>query len=216
VLLGDFLYIQSIAMALKTKTYDLIDILADVTAQMIEGELIEYSVSGNPELSEDLYLDIIDKKTAQLFADSCRIGGHLAGAAPADIARLKDFGLRLGLAFQIVDDLLDYTGDTSILGKPVLSDFREGRITLPLIHALRRTSGDIRDELIGAVRDRNTGPSTAAKILAAIAATASLDYAASRAAAYIREAKEILAGFPAGEHRDSLGRIADMILQRKK
>ncbi len=200
----------------STKTYDLIDILADVTAQMIEGELIEYSVSGNPELSEDRYLEIINKKTAELFADSCRIGGHLAGAPPADIARLKDFGLRLGLAFQIVDDLLDYTGDTATLGKPVLSDFREGRITLPLIHALRRTSGHVRDKLIGAIRDRNTGPGTAAKILAAITATDSLDYAAGRAAAYIGEAKEILDGFPAGEHRDSLSRIADIILRRKK
>jgi len=216
VLLGDFLYIQSIAMALKTKTYDLIDILADVTAQMIEGELIEYSMSGNVDLAEDSYLEIIDKKTAQLFADSCQIGGRLAGASPADVRLLKDFGLQLGLAFQIVDDLLDYTGDATTLGKPVLSDFREGRVTLPLIHALRLTSGEAREDIIRGYRDRAVDPNAAAKILAAIAKTASLDYAFDRATSYVARAKEILAAFPATEHRESLDRIGDLVLRRKK
>jgi len=216
VLLGDFLYIQSISMALKTKSYDLIDILAAVTAQMIEGELIEYSMSGNPDLPEDLYLEIIDKKTAQLFADSCQIGGRLAGASSADAGRLKDFGLHLGLAFQIVDDLLDYTGDATTLGKPVLSDFREGRVTLPLIHSFRLTAGEAREDLIRGYRDRAVDPNAAAKILAAVAKTASLDYAFDRASSYVAKAKEILAAFPATEHRESLDRIADLVLRRKK
>ena len=216
VLLGDFLYIQSIAMALKTKAYDLIDILADVTAQMIEGELIEYSMSGHPDLTEDLYLDIIDKKTAQLFADSCQIGGRLAGASPAEARRLKDFGLHLGMAFQIVDDLLDYAGDATTLGKPVLSDLREGRVTLPLIHTLCQTAGEAREDLIRGYRDRAADPNAATKILAAIAKTASLDYAFDRATAYIAKAKEILSAFPASEHRASLNRIADLVLRRKK
>ena len=216
VLLGDFLYIQSIAMALKTKVYDLIDILADVTAKMIEGELIEYSMSGNPDLAEDRYLEIIDMKTAQLFADSCLIGGRLAGASPEDALRLKEFGHNLGLAFQIIDDLLDYTGDAATLGKPVLSDIREGRVTLPLIHALRLATGEARADLIRGYRERAGDPKAAARILEAVAKTASLDYANDRAASYIAKAKEILAAFPATAHRESLVRIADLVLRRKK
>jgi octaprenyl-diphosphate synthase len=216
VLLGDFLYIQSIAMALKTRTYDLIDILADVTAQMIEGELIEYSMSGHAELSEEIYLEIINKKTAQLFANSCQIGGRLAGASAEETRRLKEFGLNLGLAFQIVDDLLDYSGDPATLGKPVLSDIREGRVTLPLIHALRKTKGEAREELVRGIRDRAADRNAAAKILEAIAATASLDHARGRAAAYIARAKKVLDAFPASEHRASLDEISDLVLRRKK
>ena len=216
VLLGDFLYIQSIAMALKTKTYDLIDILADVTARMIEGELIEYSVSGNPELSEDVYREIIDKKTAQLFADSCRIGARLASASPEDTRRLTEFGRLIGIAFQIVDDLLDYTGDAATLGKPVLSDIREGRVTLPLIHALRRTAGESREDLLRGYRERAADPKAAEKILAAVAKTASLDYAYAQAASCIGRAKELLAAFAPGEHREALVQIADLVLRRKK
>ena len=173
-------------------------------------------MSGNPDLTEDRYLEIIDKKTAQLFADSCQIGGRLAGAPPEDTLRLKEFGLHLGLAFQIVDDLLDYTGDAATLGKPVLSDIREGRVTLPLIHALRLTAGEAREDLIRGYRERAADPKAADRILAAIAKTASLDYAYDRAASYIGQSKEILAAFPASEHRAALERIADLVLRRKK
>jgi octaprenyl-diphosphate synthase len=216
VLLGDFLYIQSIALALRTKNHAIIDILADVTVRMIEGELIEYSITGKPELSEDLYLEILDKKTAQLFSASCRIGGVLAGFLPEEEQRLCEFGRNLGLSFQIIDDLLDFTGDEATLGKPILSDFREGRITLPLIHALRRTKGQARAKLLHLIHNRKTEKNAGKKILAHIVSHGALDYAYQRAAAFSQKAKDILAAFPKSPHRESLNRMADMVLQRRK
>jgi len=216
VLLGDFLYIQSIALALRTKNHAIIDILADVTVRMIEGELIEYSITGKPELSEDLYLEILDKKTAQLFSASCRIGGVLAGSLPEEEQRLCEFGRNLGLSFQIIDDLLDFTGDEATLGKPILSDFREGRITLPLIHALRRTKGQARVKLLHLIHNRKTEKNAGKKILAHIVSLGALDYAYQRAAAFSQKAKDILAAFPKSPHRESLNRMADMVLQRRK
>jgi octaprenyl-diphosphate synthase len=216
VLLGDFLYIQSIALALRTKNHAIIDILADVTVRMIEGELIEYSITGKPELSEDLYLEILDKKTAQLFSASCRIGGVLAGSLPEEEQRLYEFGRNLGLSFQIIDDLLDFTGDEATLGKPILSDFREGRITLPLIHALRRTKGQARVKLLHLIHNRKTEKNAGKKILAHIVSHGALDYAYQRAAAFSQKAKDILAAFPKSPHRESLNRMADMVLQRRK
>jgi len=216
VLLGDFLYIQSIALALRAKNHNINDILAEVTVQMIEGELVEYSTSGNPDLTEDLYLEILDKKTAQLFSASCRIGGVLAGAAAEEEQRLREFGQNLGLAFQIVDDLLDLTGDEATLGKPVLSDFREGRITLPLIHALRRAKGNARDELLHLLKNRTTEKNAAKKILGHIASSGGLDYAFERAVAFSQKAKKALAAFPSSTYRESLNLMVDLILQRNK
>jgi len=212
VLLGDFLYIQSIALALKTKNHAIIDILADVTAQMVEGELIEYSQSGNTGLGEDQYWEILDKKTARLFSASCQIGGILAGVPSGDQDRLKEYGRNLGLSFQVIDDLLDFRGDEATLGKPVLSDLREGRITLPLIYALRRSNGDLRGELVRLIKESGSAPG---EILDRVAATGALDEAFEQAAACSQKAKDILAAFPESRPRDSLALMADLVLYRK-
>jgi len=214
VLLGDYLYIQSIALALKTKIYPIINLLADVTAAMVEGELIEFSVSGRADLSEDTYLEILDKKTAALFSCACRIGGLLAGVPPGQEEKLHEFGTSLGLAFQIVDDLLDFRGEEKSMGKPVLMDFREGRITLPLIHAVRAARGRNRARLIELIEHRKTRRAAPREVRDLVLAAGGLDYAHERAADFVRKAKESLAEFPAVEHRRSLERIADLVLQR--
>ncbi len=214
VLLGDFLYIQSIALALKTKIYPLIDLLADVTVAMVEGELIEFSMSGRADLSEEVYLEILDKKTAALFSCACRIGGLLAGISPGQQEKLHEFGTSLGLAFQIVDDLLDFKGEEKSMGKPVLSDFREGRITLPLIHAVSAAQGRDRARLVELIENRKTRSDAPRQVRDIVLAAGGLDSAYERAADYVRKAKESLAEFPATEHRQSLERIADLVLQR--
>jgi len=214
VLLGDYLYIQSIALALKTKIYPIIDLLADVTAAMVEGELIEFSVNGQAELSEEVYLEILDKKTAALFSCACRIGGLLAGIPPGREKKLHEFGTSLGLAFQIVDDLLDFKGEEKAMGKPVLSDFREGRITLPLIHAVRAARGSDRTRLVELIENRKTRPDAPQQVRDIVLASGCLDSAYDRATDYVRKAKESLAEFPAAEPRRSLERIADLVLQR--
>jgi octaprenyl-diphosphate synthase len=214
VLLGDFLYIQSIALALKTKIYPIIDLLADVTAAMVEGELIEFSMSGRADLTEDVYLEILDKKTAALFACACRIGGLLAGIPRGQEERLHAFGTSLGLAFQIVDDLLDFNGEEKSMGKRVLTDFREGRVTLPLIHAVQASRGRDRARLIDLIEHRKTRRDAPRRVRDIVLAAGGLNYAHERAADYVRQAKESLAEFPAAESRRSLERIADLVLQR--
>lgn len=214
VLLGDFLYIQTIALALKTRIYPIIDILADVTSRLIEGELIEFSVNGRADLAEETYLEILDKKTASLFAASCHIGGQLAGVPHDGEDRLRRFGTALGLAFQIVDDVLDFQGDAHALGKPVLSDFREGRFTLPLLHALKTADGKARARLLELIEQRKTRADAPLEVQKIVRESGSLEQSLERARMYTREAREILAGFPPSEHRDSLERIADLVLQR--
>jgi octaprenyl-diphosphate synthase len=216
VLLGDFLYIQSIALALKRKNYQVIDLIAEATSRMIEGELLEYYMSGRPDITESLYLEILDKKTASLFSASCQIGGMLGDPSPAFASQLKEFGRYLGLSFQIIDDLLDYAGDEATLGKPVLSDLREGRITLPLIYSLDRASSGDRAELARIIQNRNEEKDFVPKVLGLVNANGALDYAYDQAASYSQKAKDLLVEFPKSDSHDALTLMADFILQRKK
>lgn len=216
VLLGDFLYIKSIGLSLKKKNDRLIDILAEATTEMIEGELIESSWNGKPEIAEPVYLDILDKKTASLFACACRIGGLLGGASPEEEARLARFGRSLGLCFQIVDDWLDYAGDESALGKPVLSDIREGRTTLPLLMALGRSDEKGRRVLLDLVRQCGSKGRRISRILDIVRDKDALNDSLRRARDYAAEAKSALEGFPDSEARKALLTLTDVLLQRKK
>jgi octaprenyl-diphosphate synthase len=216
VLLGDFLYIQSIALALKRKNYQIIDIIAEATSQMIEGELLEYYMSGRPDITESLYLKILDKKTASLFSASCQIGGMLGDPSPAYTGKLREFGRYLGLSFQIIDDLLDFAGDEATLGKPVLSDLREGRITLPLIYTLGRASSGDRAELARVIQNRKLEKDFVQKVLGLVSANGALDYAYDQAASYSQKAKDLLVEFPKTDFQEALTLMADFVLQRKK
>ena len=143
VLLGDFLYIKSMSMALTRDSLDFIRLLCEVTLRMIEGELYQLTKNGIVDLSEDEHFEIIRRKTAYLFAGSARIGGMLGpGTNTEQEDALWDYGLNIGMAFQLVDDLLDFTGEEDALGKPVGGDLREGKMTLPVIHLL--ASGEAR------------------------------------------------------------------------
>src|SRR5215208_4038478 len=154
VLLGDYLYIKSMAMALTQDSLEIIRLLCDVTLRMIEGELYQLTKTGEVDLSEDDHFEIIRRKTAFLFGGCAQIGGMLGGVSPERESALRDYGFNLGIAFQLVDDLLDYTADQAALGKPVGGDLREGKVTLPIIFLLRR-GGEEADALIrDVVRDR--------------------------------------------------------------
>lgn len=216
VLLGDFLYIQSIALALKRKNYEIIDLIAEATSEMIEGELLEFYMSGRTDIAEDRYLDILDKKTASLFSASCEIGGLLGKTSPDFTGRLREFGRNLGMSFQIIDDLLDYTGDASTLGKPVLSDLQEGRITLPLIYSLAATSGADRGELVRIIQNRPAEKASVKSVLAIVRSNGALDYAYGKAAAYSEKAKTLLSEFSPSDARTALTLLADFVLQRTK
>src|SRR6059058_4683489 len=140
VLLGDYLYIKSMALALTHYALEIIRLLCDVTLRMIEGELYQLTKNGDADITEDEHFDIIHRKTAYLFGGCAQIGGMLGGVSAEREQALQEYGFNLGIAFQLVDDLLDFTGDLKAVGKPIGADLREGKMTLPLIHLLR--SGD--------------------------------------------------------------------------
>ena len=140
VLLGDYLYIKSMALALTHDTLDLVRVLCDVTLHMIEGELYQLTKNGDADITEDEHFDIIRRKTAYLFGGCGQIGGMLGKVPTEREQALREYGFNLGVAFQLVDDLLDFTGDAGAVGKPIGSDLREGKVTLPLIHLQRQSS----------------------------------------------------------------------------
>src|SRR5579872_6953579 len=154
VLLGDYLYIRSMAMALTQDSLDVVRLLCDVTLRMIEGELYQLTKTGDASITEEEHLEIIRRKTAFLFAGCAEIGGLLGGATPERCVALREYGFNLGIAFQIVDDVLDFTADAVALGKPIGGDLREGKITLPVILLLQRTDAEVLALIQSIVTDR--------------------------------------------------------------
>jgi octaprenyl-diphosphate synthase len=217
VLLGDYLYIKSMAIALTQDSLDIIRLLCDVTLRMIEGELYQLTKNGDVGIAEEEHFEIIRRKTAYLFAGCARIGGMLGSTTREQQEALWDYGFKLGIAFQVVDDLLDYTADETTLGKPIGSDLREGKVTLPIIRLLSK--GDARaTELISAVvNDRAVTPEQWREIRQLLAATGACDAAYDTALEYATQAKNgLLAAFPASAERDALVSLVDYVVWRDR
>ena len=216
VLLGDYLYIKSIGLSLESRHGRIIRIMADVSARMIQGELDEYARGGDLGLTEEAYLGIIENKTAVLFDACTRIGAVLGRASAAAERDAAEFGLNFGLCFQIVDDLLDITGDERSLGKPVLSDLAEGRVTLPLIHALRTDGRPGRDRIVALLGRRDVTPGEREELVGRLKAAGSLAYASGRAAACAERALEALGRFPDAPPRRALAALTRFVLERRR
>lgn len=216
VLLGDYLYIKSIGLSLQSQHNQIIKILTDISARMIEGELMEYYISGNLEVEEKEYLDIINKKTASLFSASCQIGGILAKASKEEEQRLIDFGTKLGMCFQIIDDLLDFTGEEKTLGKPILSDISEGRITLPLIYTLKSDGKADRKRLTELLKVRPLKREVREEILEIVKSNGALDDSYRKAEEFSLRSKEIISQFPESIYKETLILFSDYILTRRK
>lgn len=214
VLLGDYLYIKSINLSLLSRHKEIINLLTNISLRMIEGELTEYYLSGNFDILEEDYLDILQKKTASLFSGCCQIGGILGNASSEEESYLVDYGQNLGMCFQIVDDLLDISGDEETLGKPILSDLSEGRITLPIIHSLQDNGQRTRQKIIQLVKKKNYGKEIQKEILDLLSSSGSLDYAYNKAAEFSSRSKEIIGKFPESDYRKSLSLLADFVLSR--
>jgi octaprenyl-diphosphate synthase len=216
VLLGDYLYIKSMAMALTHDSLDIIRLLCDVTLRMIEGELYQLTKNGDADITEDEHFEIIRRKTAYLFGGCAQIGGMLGQMGPEREQALQEYGFNLGIAFQLVDDLLDLTGDAEALGKPIGGDLREGKMTLPLIHLLQQ-----QDE-VGAriVRDiiatRTIVREQWEELRRTLREHRSIDYAYRRASEYADRAKRPLYEFPPSSERDALLALPDYVLTRDR
>jgi octaprenyl-diphosphate synthase len=216
VLLGDYLYIKSIGLSLQSRHERVIRLLADVSARMIEGELDEFALAGDLSLSERRYLDIIENKTAVLFGACCRIGAILGLASPEEEEAVAAYGLNLGLTFQIVDDLLDLTGDVRTLGKPTLSDLAEGRLTLPVIRALETCGRDVRRRIKRLVGRRDVPAAERRALVGDLTGCGALDHATGRAREYAERALGAIQPFPDSGPRETLVRLALYGLLRTK
>ncbi len=216
VLLGDYLYIKSMAMALTQDSLEMVRLLCDVTLRMIEGELYQLTKAGVVDLSEEEHFEIIRRKTAFLFGGCAQMGGMLGDIVPEQAHALRDYGFNLGIAFQLVDDLLDYTADAAALGKPVGGDLREGKVTLPIIFLLRR-GGEEADRLIrSVVSDRSVSAEQWREILRLLAEHRATDLAYERAVEYTERAKACLDAFPPSRERDALLALPDYVLARDR
>lgn len=216
VLLGDYLYIKSMALALAQDSLDVVRILCDVTLRMIEGELFQLSKNGDVALTESEHFDILQRKTAELFGGCAEIGGSLGRLDPDGRRALREYGFNLGVAFQLVDDLLDLTGTEEVLGKPIASDLREGKLTLPIIHLLKHGGSRVSSLVTDVVRERQLTPERWREIAGSLAETRSLDYAYGRATEFGARAKASLAAFPASPAREGLMALPDYVLSRDR
>ena len=216
VLFGDFLYLKSMSLALTQDSLEIIRLLCDVTLRIVEGEIDQLTKNGVVDLSEEEHFDIIRRKTAYLFAGCARIGGMLGTTTREQQDALWEYGFNIGIAFQIVDDLLDFTGEEEALGKPVGGDLREGKMTLPVIHLLARGDGQAAALIRKIVRERSATQDEWRQFLAALDQARSLDYARTTAEEFVERAKRALRMFPSSPARDALDFLPDYVLLRDR
>jgi len=212
VLVGDFLYSRAFQMMAALDSPAVIRVMADATNTIAAGEVLQLMNSGDPDTTEVRYLEVIYRKTARLFEAGAQIAAIVAGAPPATEAAFARYGKHMGIAFQLIDDALDYRGDQAELGKNVGDDLAEGKPTLPLIHALRH--GDAAAVTLIRAALEQGGTEDQAPILAVIESTGGLDYTARLAADEADRALEALAGVPASAYRDALGALARFAVTR--
>jgi len=213
VLVGDFLYSRAFQMMLDVQDMRVMEILADATNVIAEGEVMQLMNMHDPALGEAGYLQVIRSKTAKLFEASARLGAVVAGApAPVEQA-CATYGQALGTAFQVIDDILDYAGEVEELGKNLGDDLREGKVTLPLIAAMRRGSEEQRALIRHAIETGAAGELP--RIMAIVRETGALEVAREAAAAEARTAVEAASQLPANEHSAALVQLAASLLQRR-
>jgi octaprenyl-diphosphate synthase len=215
VLAGDWLYMQAFRMALEEKNLRVLDLLIGLTQQMVEGELLQIQKLGKA-VSEAEYYDLIYRKTACLFAVSMRLGALLAGASDAVEASLAAYGRAVGLAFQIVDDVLDLTGTEEVLGKPVASDLREGKATLSVIHSTDHGTAQDRQAIQRVLDDRSFERVSREKIQGILVRNGSVEYAMSIAGRYAKQSLQALAPLPDSEFKRALLWLPDFVVARDK
>ena len=214
VLAGDWLYMQSFEMALRQRNFAVLDILIDLTQNMVEGELLQLTRLGQMDLNEAEATELAYRKTACLFSGCSRLGAVL-GEQPKHIEdALAEYGRNAGLAFQLVDDLLDFTASPEKLGKPVLSDLKEGKVTLPLIYALERATADERRLIEIILEDRNYERVQFPRVRALVEKYKGFDRVQKRAQAFTDKARQLIGEFPESPYQRALYAVTEMVTDR--
>lgn len=213
VLVGDFLYSRAFQMMVRVANPRVMEVLAEATNIIAEGEVLQLLNIKEPDTDEEAYLRVVRYKTAKLFQAAAQVGAILGGAAPDDERALADYGTHLGTAFQLIDDVLDYSGDEAETGKHLGDDLAEGKPTLPLIHAMRVGSASQREAVRRAIMvgDREIMPA----VLAAIRETGALDYSRKAAQAEVQRAAAAISHLPGSVYRDALLELCVFAVERR-
>jgi octaprenyl-diphosphate synthase len=214
VLAGDWLYMQAFKIAIEERNFAILDTLIELTQAMVEGELLQIERLGKA-ITCDEHFELIYRKTACLFSVCMKLGGILSGASDADLTRLADYGRNLGMAFQIVDDVLDLTASEEILGKPVASDLREGKATLAVLHALERCTPEERATIESVLGNGGFNGITPDDIVAILKRCGSIDAAYARATEFTKAAREALSTFPDSEIKRVLLWVPEFVVERQ-
>lgn len=214
VLVGDFLLARALSIASQTGSLAVIRIIADITEHMSQGEIHQLQHKGDLALDEAEYLTVIKNKTAVLIQGACRVGAVIAGADGRKEAALSAYGLHLGMAFQMADDLLDYLADPGALGKTIGADLREGKLTLPVIRALRTADDRQRQVMVRMIAAEDFSVQDFEKLVDILKACGGLDYTRQMAKKHVAAAQQALLAFEAGDTRKLLEDIADYALGR--
>src|SRR5256714_5888852 len=212
--MGDWLYMSAFETSLQERSLTVLDILTAVTRKMTEGELLQLTLLGRADVSEEQYFDILRRKTAYLFSACCEIGAILGGGSDEERVALRDYGMNLGVAFQLVDDLLDFTSDEDALGKAAGVDLLEGKVTLPLIYLLEEEPG-VRHAAQSVMREGGYREFPRELFLREAARAGALERARARAAAYAGAAAASLDAVKPSVYAEALGSIPSYILERE-
>jgi octaprenyl-diphosphate synthase len=215
VLVGDYLLARALSISAGTGSLRVIQILAELTESMSQGEVHQLMRKGDISLTEEEYLEVIRRKTAVLFEAACRVSAIIADAPQKEETALAEYGYNLGIAFQMADDLFDYTLQTSELGKEVGADLREGKLTLPVIHALKRAQSADRDLMVKIIQDPNFSVNDFRTLIDLLKNYGGLAYTEKSAATYIDTAKNALSIFEPSQTKETMIDIADYALCRR-
>jgi len=214
VLAGDWLYMQAFQVALRERSFPVLDLLINLTQMMVEGELLQLDRIGKIAVTEADYMELVDRKTASLFSGCARLGALCVGAADAAEARLGEYAWNLGIAFQLIDDILDFTSREKVLGKPVGNDLREGKVTLPLVYALEAAEPEERRLVETVLADGSYDQVPFGKILQILHRHHGVERAQERAQSFTEKAREIISGFPESAYQRALMSVTELVTAR--
>jgi octaprenyl-diphosphate synthase len=215
VLMGDWLYMSAFETSLKERSLEILDILTRLTRKMTEGELIQLTMLGRSDISEDEYFDILQRKTAFLFSACCEIGAILGGADAEQQIALRDYGMNLGTAFQLADDVLDFVADEEILGKAAGADLLEGKLTLPLILLVKKDAS-VKKDLEKIMHDGDYSNVSRESLLENLESAQTIEETRRRAYSYAEKARKNLEVLPKTEYRVGLEDIPGYMIERNK
>ncbi len=215
VLVGDFLLARALSIAAEAQSNKIIQVVGEITEVMSQGEILQLVRKGDVTFSEEEYMDVILRKTGALIQGACHTGAILGNAPDDKETALKDYGRHLGLVFQIADDILDYTADSTELGKTVGADLREGKLTLPVIYALKQADTADRAVMESIIADPTFSESDFHRLVELLNKYGGIGYAAGVAEKHLALARQNLAGFPPSQEKDILMMIAEYALNRR-